>query len=86
MKKRILTAIAAMIMLLSFSLAVQMPAYAAESCTLVGKGTVYAGDRIELTLNVNGTNIYAFTAQLSYNASQLKLVSTKTNLSSSTQR
>ena len=81
MKKRILTAIAAMIMLLSFSLAVQMPAYAAESCTLVGKGTVYAGDRIELTLNVNGTNIYAFTAQLSYNASQLKLVSTKTNLS-----
>ena len=81
MKKRILTAIAAMIVLLSFSFAVQTPAYAAETCTLVGKSTVYAGDRLELTLNVNGTNVYAFTAQLDYDASQLNLVQTKTNLS-----
>ena len=70
-----LISLAAAILLCVTLFAVTASAVSANA-TLTGPGTVRAGDTITLTLNLNGSGLYSASGALSYNSSQLTLVST----------
>lgn len=70
-----LISLAAAILLCVTLFAVTASAVSANA-TLTGPGTVRAGDTITLTLNLNGSDLYSASGALSYNSSQLTLVST----------
>ncbi len=55
---------------------------AGSSASLTGPGTVRAGDTITLTFKLGGKNILGVSGTLSYDQSQLQLVSTKQVISS----
>ena len=65
----------ALTLLLCLSL-LSITAFAAgESASLTGPGTVRAGDTITLTLNLKGNGIFGASGTLSYDSSQLTLLS-----------
>ena len=66
----------AIVLLLCVSLFAVTASAAAATATLEGSGTVRAGDTITLTFYLNGSGIYGASGTLSYNTSQLTLVST----------
>ena len=66
----------AIVLLLCVSLFAVTASAAAATATLEGPGTVRAGDTITLTFYLNGSGIYGASGTLSYNTSQLTLVST----------
>lgn len=53
-----------------------MPVYASNVTTnLTGVSNIDAGGEFELTLNINGNNVWGFVAKLNYDSSKLTLVS-----------
>lgn len=67
----------ALVLLLCLSI-LSVTAFAAEeSVSLTGPGSVRAGDTVTVTLNATGYNIYGVSGVLSYDSSQLTLVSTQ---------
>lgn len=72
----------ALVLILCLSI-LSVTAFAAgESVSLTGPGSVRAGDTITVTMNVTGNGIYGVSGVLSYNSSQLTLVSTQTVIGS----
>ncbi|MBO5078238.1 MAG: cadherin-like beta sandwich domain-containing protein [Oscillospiraceae bacterium] len=68
----------ALVLILCLSLLSITALAAGESASLTGPGSVRAGDTVTVTLNVSGNGIYGASGALSYNSSQLSLVSAQT--------
>ncbi|MBE6942542.1 MAG: hypothetical protein E7455_09745 [Ruminococcaceae bacterium] len=64
------------VLLMCVSLLAMTASATTASATLTGPGTVRAGDTITLTFNLSGSGLYSASGTLSYDSSQLTLVST----------
>ncbi len=72
-----------LVLLLSVLLTMAAPASAAaNAAALCGPEEIFAGDTLQLTLNVNGNNEYCIFGTLSYDPSQLELTDTQLLLES----
>ena len=71
MKKTMLFILTLIMCAVAAMYAAKAPAYAANTCALVGKTEVRAGDTLNLTFSMNGTGIVGFTAKLEYDSSVL---------------
>ncbi len=79
--KKLICAITVLTLL--FSTVFCITTFAANpSASLTGPGTLRAGDKITLTFKLNGTGVYGFQGELSYNSSQLTLSGTSQKIAS----
>lgn len=74
MKKTMLFILTLIMCAVAAMYAAKAPAYAANTCALVGKTEVRAGDELNLTFSMSGTGIVGFTAKLEYDPSILTYV------------
>ncbi len=77
--KKILSLISALVLCLVLLISVEVKA---ASGSLTGPEIVRAGDRITLSFNINGSNIYGVSGTLSYDSSQVTLIETSQKIAS----